>query len=161
LVGRASDRFAGRLPVASWERLGLVGAAAMAIGLGLVVISLYTPFRPRVWLWSGATVAVLGSVIGYGAVDAIKRHGVLADPLAAFVTETSDVRAVPSELMTNQQAATLFPGTMVVVDRTFLSWDHVITENGNEGWVRSEALVWLYGARNSDEIATVLRQKPE
>ncbi len=161
LVGRASDRFAGRLPVASWERLGLVAAAALALGLGLAVISLYTPFRPRWWLLSGAAVAVVGAVIGYGSVDAIKRHGVLADPLAAFVTETSDVRAVPSELMTNQQAATLFPGTIVIVDRTFLSWDHVITENGNEGWVRSEALVWLYGARDSDEIATVLRQKPE
>jgi hypothetical protein len=72
-----------------------------------------------------------------------------------------DVRSVPSELMTNQQAATLFPGTMVIVDRTFLSWDHVITENGNEGWVRSEALVWLYGARKSWEIATVMREKPE
>lgn len=160
LVGRASDRFAGRLPVASWERLGLVGAAVLAVGLGLVVISLYTPFRPRGWLLAGLAVALLGGAVGYGAVDAIKRHGVLADPLAAFVTETSDVHAVPSELMTNQQAATLFPGTIVIVDRTFLSWDHVITENGNEGWVRSEALVWLYGARNSDEIATVLRHKP-
>ena len=161
LVGRPSDRLAGRLSVASWERLGLVGASALSIGLGLVVISLYTPIRPRIWLISGAVVAVVGGAVGYGAVDAIARHGVLADPLAAFVTETSDVRAVPSELMTNQQAATLFPGTMVIVDRTFLSWDHVITENGNEGWVRSEALVWLYGARKTGEIATVLREKPE
>lgn len=161
LVGRTSDRLAGRLPVASWERLALIGASALAIGLGLVVISLYTPIRPRIWLLAGAVVAVVGGAVGYGAVDAIARHGVLADPLAAFVTETSDVRSVPSELMTNQQAATLFPGTMVIVDRTFLSWDHVRTENGNEGWVRSEALVWLYGARNSGEIATVLREKPE
>ncbi len=123
------------------------------------MVSLYTSFRPQWWLGAGVGLALIGGGVAYGSVDAVRRHGVLADPLAAFVNETSDVRAVPSELMTNQQAATLFPGTVVIVDRTFLSWDHVITTNGNEGWVRAESLIWLYGERHSDEIATVLRQR--
>lgn len=159
LIGRPVERFAGRLPVAGWEALGLAGATAAALGLGLIVISLYTSFRPRWWLGAGVGFTLIGGAMAYSSVDAVRRHGVLADPLAAFVSETSDVRAVPSELMTNQQAATLFPGTVVIVDRTFLSWDHVITANGNEGWVRAESLIWLYGERRSEEISTVLRQR--
>lgn len=158
LVGRFRDRFAARQPVAGWERWALGAAAAVALGLGCAVISLYTPVRPKLWRRGGLALALVAGGIGYVAVDAIARHGWLADPLAAFVTDTADVRSIPSELMTNQQAATLFPGTVVLVDRTFLGWDHVRTENGSEGWVRSEQLVWLYGRRDPDAIATVLRR---
>lgn len=158
LAGSRADRLAGKFSVAQWERLSVAGALVAAAGLGLAVFSLYR-VRPKLWLGAGLGLAVLGGATAGTGAFSVERYGPLGDPLVAFVTAVAELRSIPSDIITNQQSATLHPGTLVVVDRTFLSWDHILADNGVEGWIRADHLLWLYQSRAKGEVARVLRSE--
>lgn len=143
IEGKGMDRVVGAMSVARWQVVMLMGAAMVALGLSAGI------YR-RGWGWGLATLGVALVTAGWGAE---RRFGLLADGRAAVVTRTAEVRAIPSELTTGQQAATLAAGAVVVVDRSFLSWDHVRLQNGGAGWVRAEALVRMYRIRSEVVVA--------
>lgn len=143
------DRVAGSRTPVQWERLGWRAALATALAL-LTSLGLWYHGRSR-WpialMLAVAAAGLLGAAISYLAEQ---HYGLLADPQAAFVTQPAEIRALPSDSLAQGQSATLLSGTIVVVDASFLDWDHVTTTRGTRGWIRAQDEIWLYRTRPGD-----------
>jgi hypothetical protein len=147
LNGRWDERVASRLSPAEWGRVARLGAIATSVALLALVGWVYfgRGRRPRqVFL----VAAVLAGGISVFAWESFRRYGPLADARAAMSVRPAELRAIPSEIGARQPAATLTPGTVVVVDRSFLGWEHVTVRGDLTGWIRTEQAVWLYRKRN-------------
>ncbi|PTY05888.1 protein BatD [Opitutaceae bacterium EW11] len=128
---------------AEWQRV-LVGAAALA-ALGLVCFLLVGyGHLGRIGTIAGSgllgislIVAILGSV-------SIGLYQEARDAGAAVVWKPSILRSVPTEADTTQKTSPLAPGSMAVIDKTFLGWSRLVFSNGQTGWVRQEDIVPLW-----------------
>ncbi|HEY0945108.1 MAG TPA: hypothetical protein VGD81_07560, partial [Opitutaceae bacterium] len=158
LVGPWYDRFVGRLSPARWEWLAGAGATvaalalAAAVGLGYVVGE---PRGSRGAQRASLVVAAAAVVVAVLAFWSVRRYGALADPLAAVVATRTELRSIPSEMVARQRPLLLAPGTVVVVDRSFLGWDHVSAAGHLSGWIRNDAAVWLYRTRDRSQVRAV------
>jgi hypothetical protein len=152
LDGAWYDRVAGKLSPAEWERLARIAALAASLGLTLAVVLLYRGRTPR-----GRRIAVGVALLAGGAAcaafGALRRYGPLADARAAWVVAPTEVKMIPSELGARQAVTNLAPGTIVVVDKSFLGWDRVIVRDGVTGWIRTEQVAWLYRPRDDSRVS--------
>lgn len=146
LGGRWDERVTGQLSPAEWGRVARLGAVTTSLALLALVGWLYfgRGKRPRtVFL----VIAFLTGGISFFAWESFRRYGPLADARGAMIAAPADLRLIPSEIGARQPTATLTPGMVVVVDRSFLGWDHVILRGDLSGWIRTEQAVWLYRNR--------------
>jgi hypothetical protein len=156
LEGAATDRWVAHYSVAEWQQLIGTGAFVLSVGLVALVISLYR-LPSLSWRIGGGALVVIGVITTVSALTAVNRYGPLADSQAAFITRSAELRSIPSDLVGKQQTSTLFPGAIVNVHRSFLGWDQVSVGGDVAGWVRADALVWLYRTRNDHVPATILK----
>ncbi|RME70037.1 MAG: protein BatD, partial [Verrucomicrobia bacterium] len=142
-----SDRLADRgmrlLSPAGWQVLFLIGAGIVAAGLGGIIVGLF--FEPgRRWRRSGAALAAAGVLLSGTATWAGDRFGPLASPDAGMIVTPTELHSIPSDLAENQQKTLLPPGSIIVMDRTFLGWQRVQAGGGSVGWVRRETIIPFY-----------------
>lgn len=152
LVGPWHDRVVARLSPARWEGLARVGAAIAALALAAAVAACYLSPNKRRACRLSLAIAVMAAGVAVVALASVRRYGALADPLAAVVAAPVELRAIPSDMVARQRPLTLPPGTVVVVDRSFLGWDHVTVVGNLSGWIRTDALVWLYRPRDRSRV---------
>lgn len=152
LEGAWYDRAVGKISPAEWEQLARLAAPAAGLGFTLTVMLLYrgrTPRHRRV----AFGVALLAGGVACTAFFGLRRYGPLADARAAFVVAPTEVKTIPSELGARQAVTNLAPGMIVVVDKSFLGWDHIIVREGVVGWIRTEQAVWLYRRRDDSRVS--------
>jgi hypothetical protein len=156
LSGSPSGRLARQASVARWQELNWGAAAILSLGLVGLVVAPYLR-RSRRWRAIGFVLASAGGAGVAIALFAVRTYGPLAEPRAAFITRAAELRSIPSDLVTKQQTSTLFAGTIVKINRSFLGWDQVSLGANVAGWIRTDSLVWLYRPRDESVAATIQR----
>lgn len=148
VVGRWHQRAAAALSPVEWSGVARGGAVLVAAASSAWLFFGYGSRRRRRLRWALAGAAVAGIGLLTAGLAAHRAYGALASPQVACVAMVAEVRPVPSEVVPRQEAATLLPGTLAIVDRSLLGWDHVVSADGKtSGWLRREALVWIYRTR--------------
>jgi hypothetical protein len=138
---------------ASWQRGALASAAGAAVLLTLLVVSVYVTAPAaaklaRRWhlrwiLPAAAVVAVLG--LG-GCVAAWQSYGLLREPGAAVILQSTNLAAAPTDLVPEEETSPVVAGALVRQRSAFLGWRRVETSSGAAGWVRREAVRAVYGS---------------
>lgn len=144
LAGNWADRTAARLSPGTWQTLYFSGGVIVAIGLITAVIALYARARSRAIRRTGIGLALAGAIVSTAALTAFDRYGLLAQPTAALTSTPTELRSIPTDLAEEQQTTPIAAGTVVVVQRSFLGWEQVLTGNGSVGWIRAEATTPFY-----------------
>lgn len=160
LSGNLADRTAARLAPGTWQAIYFCGGAIVAIGLIGSVIALYSSRRTRVIRRTGLGIGIVGVIISTAAVTAVDRYGLLAEPTAALTSIATQLRSIPTDLAENQQTTPIAAGTVVVVQRSFLGWEQVLTGSGSVGWIRTEATTPFYKAARVAPASTAAAQSP-
>lgn len=148
VVGRWHQRAAAALSPVQWSGVARGGAVLVAAASSAWLFLGYTSTRRRRMRWVPAGAVVTGIALLTAGLAAHRAYGALANPQVACVAMVAEVRPVPSEAVPRQEASTLLPGTLAIVDRSLLGWDHVVSADGKTaGWLRRDALVWIYRTR--------------
>ncbi len=128
---------------AEWQRLMVGAAFVIAVGLGLVLLRFYAPLGAWSTYTGFAIAAVAGVALILGAV-AINRYQETGDVRSVIIWKPSLLRSIPTEVDATQKTSPLAPGTIAIVDKTFLTWNRLSFSNGQTGWVRQEDFVRLW-----------------
>ena len=155
------DRTISRLAVAEWEHLARASAVATSLGFSAAVVLVYFGGRARGRRRATLAVAVVAGGVAIASLAAVQHYGLLAHPQVALVVAPAEVRAIPSDIVARQSAVTLPPGTLVIVERSFLGWERVSTATPGGGWIRAETAGWLYRKRDDTQVSAdyaVVRQ---
>ena len=120
-------------------------AAALLLAAALIVLLLQGYRRISPWGKPAAlTTSLLAVLLAAAATLSLHTYGPLADPEAAFVWRASLLRSIPTDADTAQKTSPLSPGSLAVVEKTFLGWTKLGFPGGQTGWVRTEDLIRLY-----------------
>lgn len=130
---------------AQWQRILIVAAFAVALMLGWMLVNAYGA-RSRGQTRAAVVGCGLAVLLGLCAIFGLVSYGEIADARAAITWQPSTLRSIPTEADTTQKTTALPPGSVAIVDRTFLnhSWNHVTFANGQTGWVRKEDTIPLW-----------------
>jgi hypothetical protein len=131
---------AGRASPSGWQRLLMIAASGVALGLGGILFNAYGT-RSRRFFWSTSTVFGLSSVLALVSIYGASSYGISADSRAVITWRTGKLLSIPTEADTSQKTSPLGAGTLAIADNTFLGWTHLSFENGQTGWVRKEELI--------------------
>ena len=74
---------------------------------------------------------------------ALSEYGNLGTPAAAMLSEDARLRSVPTDADTPQTERPIPAGSLVTIEREFLTWRQVRRANGETGWLRTTTLVDL------------------
>lgn len=131
------------LSPAEWQR-ALVGAAALAaLGLACFLVAGYgRGGRPLAAV--GASLVGLAVIAGILGTVSLSLYETARDRGAVIVWKPSILRSVPTEADTTQKTSPLAPGSMAVMDKSFLGWTRLAFSNGQTGWVRRDDVVPLW-----------------
>jgi hypothetical protein len=138
------DHPVGWLSPGEWQNLIVGGAAVVGLALLALIGSLYLRSGRAPARAAGQAMIAVGSLVITLSVVALWRYGSLADPHAAMVVEAVPLRSIPSDAADKQKNVPITPGTVVVIQRSFLGWDLVRSRSGTSGWMRRETLVPFY-----------------
>ena len=127
---------------ATWQALLIAAALILCGGGALVLQRRYRTVPARSWV--GAAALMAGIALAGTSALALRAYGPLADPQAALVAGQPVLRSVPTDAEAAPQQKPLAAGTLVVVERDFLSWVKVGLNSGETGWLRHGDIVPLY-----------------
>ena len=131
------------LSPAEWQRALVLAAAMLGASFVLYLLRYYLPLGR----WSTGiagvllVVAIIGLALGWVALNRYQETG---DTRAIIVWKPSLLRSIPTEVDAQQKTSALSPGTIAIVDKTFLTWQRLSFPNGQTGWVRQEDVVKLW-----------------
>jgi len=131
------------LSPAEWQRAMVLASVLLAAGLLLMLLRFYAPFG-RWSTYTGMIVVVaaaLSLALGWAALSKYQETG---DARAVIIWKPSLLRSIPTEVDAQQKTTPLAPGTIAIVDKTFLTWQRLSFPNGQTGWVRQEDVVKLW-----------------
>lgn len=100
--------------------------------------------KSRLQRWSAALLALVAVAGIYASLRSIRDYGQLADTQIAVVSRHTRLCSIPNDADTTQKTSPLPAGSLATVSRTFLGWSQVSFTNGQTGWVRTDALTYLY-----------------
>jgi hypothetical protein len=132
------------LTPSGWQRTAVLAATLLAAGLMLGVAGLYRA-RRRWWLGGGAAVALAGlgmivvAQLGWSAYGDLRRADV------ALLLQPANLYPEPTDLVPQEETAPLAAGAVVRVRHRFLGWLQVQHADRPPGWLRSNAVMPLYG----------------
>lgn len=134
---------ARQLSPAEWQRFIVLAASLAAFGLALVLLRFFAPFGS--WCaYTGFSVTGLALVGLFLGIVALVQYQEAGDSHSALIWKPSILRSIPTEADASQKTAPLAPGTVAIVDKTFLGWIRLSFSNGQTGWVRQEEIVRLW-----------------
>ncbi|MBI3171115.1 MAG: hypothetical protein HYZ32_00800 [Hydrocarboniphaga effusa] len=135
------DRPLSWLSPGEWQNLQLGGVAVSGLALVLLISALYMgPARLAVRS-TGQAMTAVGLLVAIASTTALWRYGPLADPQAAMVVTATQLNSIPTDAADKQKSVPIAPGTVVVIERSFLGWDKVQARGDTTGWLRREAMV--------------------
>lgn len=128
---------------AEWQRL-LVGAVGLTL-LGLAAFLLQSYGYAGRWA-TPVGLTMIGLAVATGIVGSLSLglYQDTRDTRAALVWKPSLLRSIPTEADTTQKTSPLAPGTIAVINKTYLGWSRLVFPNGQTGWIRQEDLVRLW-----------------
>lgn len=128
---------------AEWQRL-LVGAVALTL-LGLAAFLLQSYGYTGRWS-TPVGLVMIGLAVATGIIGSLSLglYQDTRDTRAALVWKPSLLRSIPTEADTTQKTSPLAPGTIAVINKTYLGWSRLVFPNGQTGWIRQEDLVRLW-----------------
>jgi hypothetical protein len=126
-----------------WQVWMIVGSFACAIAVGALLLNAYGR-RRRAINWTAGVVIFLGVVLSGTAAAGVATYGMAADARAVVTIRAGTLRSIPTEADTTQKTIPVAAGSMAIIDRTFLGWNHLAFDNGQTGWVRKEEVVGLW-----------------
>jgi tetratricopeptide (TPR) repeat protein len=126
-----------------WQERLFAAAVLVAVSLGLLLFGAYrSPSRLR--RWCALSLLILGVLLVTASVLGVCAYGETADARAVIVWHGGTLRSIPTEADTTQKTTTLAPGSIAVIDKTFLGWVRLSFDNGQTGWVRKDDVVALW-----------------
>jgi len=131
------------LSPAEWQRAMVIASVLVAVGILLVLLRLYVPLG-RWSTYTGSILAIAALIalaLGWAALDRYQETG---DIRAVILWKPSLLRSIPTEVDAQQKTTPLTPGTIAIIDKTFLTWQRLSFPNGQTGWVRQEDVVKLW-----------------
>jgi len=135
------DRPLSWLSPGEWQNLLLGGVAVFGLALILLISALYMGPARLAFRSAGQAMAAVGLGVVVAGTTALWRYGPLADPQAAMVVTATQLNSIPTDAVEKQKSVPIAPGTVVVIERSFLGWDKVQARGDTTGWLRREALV--------------------
>jgi hypothetical protein len=139
----ALGAFAALASPAQWQRALLAAIVGLAAALGWLLWTAYVS-RSRLQLWLGVALFGISLVGGLLAIAGCVSYGRAADRRAVIAAQNTVLRSIPTEADTTQKTSVLQAGSIAVVDRTFLGWNHLVFPTGQTGWVRKEDVVGIW-----------------
>lgn len=130
---------------AQWQRV-LIGTACLsAVAFGLILANAYGSRRRSLTFTAIGLLAVALLTAAAGVIS-IRAYGITARPDAAIIARGSTLRSIPTDADIPQKTSSLSPGTLALVEKTFLEgrWLRLSFENGQAGWVRKEDVVQIW-----------------
>ena len=126
-----------------WQTWLLVAATVVAFSIGLLIFGAYRS-RSRLRTASALLLLTVGVLLALASVLGFHAYGETADARAVIVWHAGQLRSIPTEADTTQKTSTLAPGSIAVIDQTFLGWIRLSFANGQTGWVRKDDVVALW-----------------
>jgi hypothetical protein len=126
-----------------WQTWLLVAAALLAVAIGMLIFGAYRS-RSRARNVIALMLLVAGSFLALASVLGFHAYGETADARAVIAWHGGQLRSIPTEADTTQKTSTLAPGSIAVIDQTFLGWVRLSFANGQTGWVRKDDVVPLW-----------------
>ena len=154
LLGKWHERIGAWCPPRQWARLAWSASALFALfACGWLALAHAGALRSRVGHGvCGAAALIAAAAMALGC-RGFRSYGPLTNPQVACIVSTAEVRPIPSEVGASAPR-TLRPGALVIVDRSFLGWDHVVSGDAQlAGWLRSEHAIWIYRARDATRVS--------
>lgn len=118
-------------------------ALLLAASGGFILWSAYSS-HSRGLRWLSVLLALVAVAGGVASYQSIQNYGQLADTEIAVVSRHTRLCSIPNDGDTTQKTSPLPAGSLASVTRTFLGWSQVSFTNGQTGWVRTDALTYLY-----------------
>lgn len=143
VAGAPAQSVARLLSPAEWQRCVLLLVATSALGAALVLLGAFG-ILGRWGRVLGLSLICLGILGGASAFAARSLYGEAGDLRAVLVWKPTVLRSIPTEADTTQKTSPLAPGSLAVVDQTFLTWSRLVFTNGQTGWVRQDDLVPIW-----------------
>lgn len=137
-----SNRVSTLLSPGAWQLVFVGGSAWAALGLAMLLLCRHT--QRSVWSKLGHPSWLGGLVLMLVAGLALAHYGILADPEAALVVETTPLKSVPTDAAVEQVEKKAQAGLLVRQEHRFLGWTRIALPNKETGWIRSEALLPLH-----------------
>lgn len=137
---------------AEWQWLFFLAIIGLTLGLIFLIFSRYRfvqKQRSFINRWIIYLLLFSSLSLGLLALYGWKRYDILANPNAAVVWRTTQLRSIPTEV-DEQASHEIAPGTLVVVHKSFLNWLKIELSNQEIGWIRREALIPFYQAPSRD-----------
>lgn len=141
--GEGFFKIARQFSPGGWGLVLVLSSVVFALALGFFLKVAFGK-KSRGSYWLSASLASLSLLVGVSAVFSIKAYGQLADRDIAVVSQATLLCTVPTDVNPGQKTSPLPAGSLARVDRSFLTWSHVVFSNGQTGWVRTELLTFLY-----------------
>jgi BatD DUF11 like domain len=130
---------------ATWQAVLVLACITLCIGAAFMLRQRYRGHASTNGFRCASALLACGAIGALMAVLALRQYGPLANPGAAVVAQATTLRSVPTEAQSAQQEKPLAAGTLVVTQKNFLGWTHVVRGGGEAGWLRRTDLVPLYG----------------
>ena len=150
LYGAWFQSYPSLLSPVAWERLALLSALLLGGGLCSLVMSLYSTGHQRELQQYGRWIAAAGAVPLLVSLMAWHAWGGLGRPNAVMLVQGMSLTAIPTDLVTSQEAISVTPGTVALEDATILTWKQVRTvgvPGAVSGWTRASDAMPLYATR--------------
>lgn len=147
LAGSRYARMPTLLSPLGWQHCVVFASLLLCAGLVAVVIGLYAPIAVRrlTLLLAGGGVATVGIVLAAVAVFCWSAYGDLRLPGAGITLRAANLSPVPTNLVPQDETAPVTAGRLVRHQRHFLGWERVAADAELSGWLRSNAVLPLYG----------------
>jgi tetratricopeptide (TPR) repeat protein len=126
-----------------WQIWLLVAAVLVGVALSLLLFGAYRT-RSRLRTAGAQVLLVVGLLLATTSVLGYRAYGETADARAVIVWHATQLRSIPTEADTTQKTSPLAPGSIAVIDQTFLGWVRLAFANGQTGWVRQDDVVALW-----------------
>lgn len=128
---------------AGWQRIAIFAAFVVAVALGWLLLNAYGR-RQSLQVWLAATMGAIALLVAALGVFSFVAYGETSDIRTVVAWHAGTLRSIPTEADTTQKTTTLSPGSVAIVDKTFLGWERLQFSNGQTGWIRKDDVIPLW-----------------
>lgn len=151
LRGLLFGRWYQRLPVlfssAGWQQMAIFAGLLSAAGISALVLAMYAPRRQRAMRIAGGSGAALGALLLLTSISSWNAYGALHDASACILVQHVNLSPAPTDLVPTDETSPAVAGSIVQMQRSFLSWSRVAVDADRSGWVRRSAVLPVYAKR--------------
>ncbi len=134
---------ARQLSPPGWQVMLIAASAVFCLGIAGFLASAYAGHSGRFHV-IGIVLCSFGFLAATTSGFALVVYSPAHDVRTALVWRPATLASIPTEVDSTQKTTKLDPGSVAIVDKTFLGWSRLAFPDGQTGWVRQEHLVYLW-----------------